>query len=272
MRSSVGCVKGILLCFLVIGAFMSSFSQTRPASAEDFGRYEGTVQTEWIPGDGRRMKLLSRFDYFDPNGVNWDAPAGWIVDGASIPQFAWSFIGGPFEGKYRDASVLHDVACDRKSKPWEDVHLMFYYAMLASNVEGWRAKVMYAAVYHFGPRWSREVPVTASGDGAEIERAVIAAAKSAAAVNSTAVIAGRTKGLSTDTGTDTGGEDASADVELHDYVVRVTPPKDTLDEGDFERLRNQIEAQEKEAPAGGGMTLEEIRAFGAPASQIDESD
>ncbi len=33
------------------------------------------------------------------------------------------------------------------------VHRTFYTAMRASSVDVWRAKVMYAAVYHFGPRW-----------------------------------------------------------------------------------------------------------------------
>ena len=60
---------------------------------------------------------------------------------------------GAFEGKYRQASVLHDVACDRKIEPWEQVHEMFYWAMLASGVSSLKAKIMYAAVYHKGPRW-----------------------------------------------------------------------------------------------------------------------
>jgi len=99
------------------------------------------------------MRLLERFVYVDPSCKSWLAPAGAVVDGASIPQVAWSVIGGPFEGKYRDASVIHDVACSEKKASWQEVHLVFYYAMLARNVEILRAKVMYAAVYHFGPRW-----------------------------------------------------------------------------------------------------------------------
>jgi hypothetical protein len=50
--------------------------------------------------------------------------------------------------------VIHDVACVEKKRPWNMVHENFYYGMLASGVEPPRAKVMYAAVYHFGPRWS----------------------------------------------------------------------------------------------------------------------
>jgi len=77
---------------------------------------------------------------------------------ASIPRLAWTIIGGPFEGLYRDASVIHDVACVEKSRPWLQVHRTFYLAMLASGVTTVKAKVMYAAVYHFGPRWSTVAP------------------------------------------------------------------------------------------------------------------
>jgi hypothetical protein len=103
------------------------------------------------------MRLLAPFAYIDPSGLEWFAAAGWIVDGASIPQFAWSLIGGPFEGRYRNASVIHDVACDQQLRPWEAVHEMFYWAMRASGVEPVRAKILYAVVYHFGPRWPRRV-------------------------------------------------------------------------------------------------------------------
>src|SRR5581483_12072126 len=61
----------------------------------DYGKYVGTVQAEWLP-DGRKMRLLAEFSYVDPKGTKWIAPAGWIVDGASIPQTMWSFSGGPF--------------------------------------------------------------------------------------------------------------------------------------------------------------------------------
>src|SRR2546430_931176 len=106
----------------------------KPVTAQAHGKFVGVVQTEWL-GDGRKMKLLSTFHFIDSAGTDWEAPAGSIVDGASIPQFAWSIIGGPFEGNYRDASVIHDVACDQKARTWESVHEAFYNAMLTSGVE-----------------------------------------------------------------------------------------------------------------------------------------
>ena len=92
------------------------------------GKFVGTVQAEFNT-DGRSMTLLQPFKYVDPSGIEWLAPKGSTVDGASIPQVAWSMIGGPFEGRYLDASVIHDVACVEKTRPWNTVHEVFYFAM-----------------------------------------------------------------------------------------------------------------------------------------------
>ena len=113
------------------------------------------------------MRLLEDTHYIGPDGRDWLAPKGSDIDGASIPQAFWCTIGGPFEDSYRDASVFHDVACDQKCARWEDVHYMFYTAMRCSGVSEQKAKVMYAAVYRFGPRWSEVGPPPAD-DGSEM--------------------------------------------------------------------------------------------------------
>ncbi|RZK47562.1 MAG: DUF1353 domain-containing protein [Hymenobacter sp.] len=51
------------------------------------------------------------------------------------------------------ASIVHDVACDTRSRPWRDTHYMFYLACLAGGTRRGRAKLMYLAVRNFGPRW-----------------------------------------------------------------------------------------------------------------------
>ncbi len=134
-----------------------AFTWEAKAQQGTWGKFEGTVVAEWLE-NGRAMKLLKDFAYGDRNDVRWVAPANSEVDGASIPQVFWSFIGGPFEGKYRNASVVHDVACQEKSRPWESVHLMFYEASRLGGVGLLHAKVMYFAVYHWGPRWETEQP------------------------------------------------------------------------------------------------------------------
>jgi Protein of unknown function (DUF1353) len=124
-----------------------------------WGSYpDGNVKAEWLP-DGRSMKLLETIHYIDANGVTWTAPKDAVVDGASIPQEFWTFIGGPFEGKYRNASVFHDVACNERKHRWEDVHHMFYDGMRCSGVEDAQAKTMFWAVWNFGPKWNVMLPM-----------------------------------------------------------------------------------------------------------------
>lgn len=60
------------------------------------GRFIGEVVARWH-ADGRTMSLVQDFAYEDPGCERWHAPAGSVVDGASIPRAMWSIIGGPFE-------------------------------------------------------------------------------------------------------------------------------------------------------------------------------
>ena len=152
-------------------------STEESASGEPtWGYYSDAPVTRWNP-DGRTMTLLSELRYTDPQGIVWTAPAGSVVDGASIPRSLWSIMGGPFEGKYRNASVLHDVAYGQHNRPWQDCDRMFYNAMRCSAVE---AKTMFYALYRFGHHWKfpikRAKPVKFEGTmvarGEEIPRAI----------------------------------------------------------------------------------------------------
>jgi len=138
--------------------------------AANFGRFKGDVIALWLP-DGRNMQLTQRFAYVDPRGKEWVAPKGSVVNGASIPGALWSTVGGPYEGQYRHASVVHDVACEEMTSKWEDVHNMFYEACRCGGVSDVKAKTMYFAVYNFGPRWQAPAvagaaPLAAFGAGA----------------------------------------------------------------------------------------------------------
>ena len=126
------------------------------------------------------MTLLTELRYTDPHGEVWVAPIGSVVDGASIPRYLWSVMGGPFEGRYRNASVLHDVAYGEHKRPWKDCDRMFYYAMRCSGVGATESKTMYYALYKFGHHWKfpikRGKPVKYEGElvarGEEIPRAI----------------------------------------------------------------------------------------------------
>jgi hypothetical protein len=131
--------------------------------------FEGDVRTLWLVEDAvgddeadRRMQVLEDFAFVDPNGVRWLAPAGSKIDGASIPRMLWSIAGDPYIGRYRRASVLHDVACDDRTRPAKVVHRMFYDAMIADGASEAQAVEFYTAVRLFGPHWDDPVPAPAA--------------------------------------------------------------------------------------------------------------
>jgi Protein of unknown function (DUF1353) len=138
-----------------------------PALGESFGHYIGKFVAEFAD-DGRKVTLLEPFGYVDPAGKEWNVPDGYKTDGASVPAALWALYP-PFTGNYRSAAVIHDFYCDNKERSWQDTHMVFYFAMRASHVDEKTAKLMYVAVYLFGPRWGpgtgpgqRSAPVEAT--------------------------------------------------------------------------------------------------------------
>lgn len=146
-------VSARMCVFAIVFVSLLVLSGPQTVSAQSFGRFLGRPQTEWNE-DGRKMRLLQDFTYEDPQGVRWTAPASSEINGASIPHWLWSLIGGPYEGRYRDASIVHDVECTAPYKhDWKSVHRMFYHAVRAGKADEFTSRLMFAAVYHFGPRW-----------------------------------------------------------------------------------------------------------------------
>jgi hypothetical protein len=207
------------------------------------GSYSGSPKAE-LDKNGRTLTLLEDFSYTDPQGRAWVAPKGSVVDGASIPTWAWPIIGGPLEGKYRDSSVIHDVACIKHWAQWETVHEVFYWGMLASGVEEWRAKVMFTAVYHFGPRWPRTVIVTglpASQTPVAQQRALEGAADGSQA---SVVAVTQPSPLSAD--------------QAATFQILVAPPTNTMSKDQFDALAKQIESDAKSGKPT--PTLEQLKS------------
>jgi len=142
---------GLKMLKLMISALVVT-SATFPQLAIAQERFQGRVVLE-LMDDGRNARLVEDFVYHDPNNLDWKAPKNPVVNGASIPRLFWTVIGGPFEGKYRNASVIHDVACEKQTRPWRATHEAFYKASRHAGTSEKLAKIMYAAVFHFGPRW-----------------------------------------------------------------------------------------------------------------------
>ncbi|QCW28099.1 DUF1353 domain-containing protein [Lysobacter enzymogenes] len=136
-----------------ISAMPDGDAEVVAEAAADYGRFVGLPAKIALDENGRSAELLEPIGYVATSGVEWPVPAGAWLDGASIPKAFWSVIGGPFEGKYREPSIVHDHYCIVKTQPWRDTHRMFHAAMLCRGVSGFKARVMYYAVYRFGPRW-----------------------------------------------------------------------------------------------------------------------
>jgi Protein of unknown function (DUF1353) len=122
-----------------------------PALGESFGHYIGKFVAEF-GDDGRKVTLMEPYSFIDPAGQAWNVPDGYQTDGASVPTALWALYP-PFTGNYRSAAVIHDYYCDTKERSWQDTHKVFYFAMRAAHVDEKTAKIMYGAVYLFGPRW-----------------------------------------------------------------------------------------------------------------------
>lgn len=99
------------------------------------------------------MRLLEDLTYHDQDGQQWYAYKGDIIDGASIPRFFWRIIGSPFVGRYRRASVIHDVYCKTQVADSIQIHSLFHEMMLADGCSQWVAFWMWVAVRLFGPRF-----------------------------------------------------------------------------------------------------------------------
>jgi Protein of unknown function (DUF1353) len=111
---------------------------------------------EFMPKDCEstgKCTLVYDFGYIDPMKVGWQANAGLVTDGATIPFWAKPFIGGSFEKDFIKAAVIHDWYCDRSVRAWTQTHRVFYDALIASGVDSIKAKMMYYAVLVGGPKW-----------------------------------------------------------------------------------------------------------------------
>lgn len=226
---------GLCLIAVVLGV-TSAYAQ--PAKAQQFGKFEGNVVTEWLDpeGDNRRMRLLSDFAYLAPDGERWSAPSGWVVDGASIPRVLWSTVGSPYEGGYRRASVIHDVACDLKARPWRAVHRAFYNAMRADGVGLFQAKLMYAAVFAGGPRWELQTsPLVSAAQAPQVTEDMLRAANSSGARGTAVFI--RTVAMPVSTAMPMPPPAAATSV-----TVVVEPPRRLLTEADLTTVRERLVA------------------------------
>lgn len=151
------------LRILILAAAAVAVSAPASVAETYFGKFIGKFVAEFSDDDGgRKVTLMEPYGFIDPFGKEWNVPDGYKTDGASVPAALWALYP-PFTGNYRSAAVIHDYYCDNEERSWQDTHKVFYFAMRAAHVDETTAKVMYSAVYLFGPRWG---PGTAPGQRA----------------------------------------------------------------------------------------------------------
>jgi hypothetical protein len=94
----------------------------------------------------------------DSAGLVWEAAAGLVTDGASIPAVFQPFIGTPFDEKFIKAAIIHDHYCRQKVRSWRVTHRGFYEALLNQGVSVAKAKTMYLGVLVGSDKWIRSRP------------------------------------------------------------------------------------------------------------------
>src|SRR5262249_33285339 len=134
--------------FWKVAGLIAALAMATDANAQSFS---GPARIEQV--DATHYKLITALTYTDTANKPWFAPENYVTDGASIPWPLWLIVGSPFTGNYVRAAIIHDVYCDLKSRDWKWVHRTFYDAMIAGGVSPIQAKIMYYAVYRFGPKW-----------------------------------------------------------------------------------------------------------------------
>ena len=92
-----------------------------------------------------QWRLTKPFKYVRPP-IIVEVPVGFITDGASIPQFAWSFIGSPWSGKYTKATVPHDYGYHSQTRTRKEVDGIFLRGMQILGVSWLKRWIMYRCI------------------------------------------------------------------------------------------------------------------------------
>lgn len=114
--------------------------------------FSGEPRTLWLTekGSDRGMELTEGFWFRDRAGRQWDAAKGTRIDGATIPRALWTWVGSPYTGDYRRASVVRDVACvaagSGDSPARRKADRMFYEACRAGGCSIRQSIILYVGV------------------------------------------------------------------------------------------------------------------------------
>lgn len=77
-----------------------------------------------------------------------EVPAGFVFDGASVPQMLWSFMDPA--GEAFEAACVHDYLYETSLKTKDYADKAFRSMLLRYGVDAYKAEVAYRAVRRFG--------------------------------------------------------------------------------------------------------------------------
>jgi hypothetical protein len=101
---------------------------------ESAGYFVGRARVDMI--GARRVKLVEDFAFVEAleggGWRRWPVPAGVVCDGSSIPWLLQRWMGSPFDGLHRFASIPHDYYCIKKDFSAYDTHRMYLMGCRAS--------------------------------------------------------------------------------------------------------------------------------------------
>jgi len=95
------------------------------------------------------VMLLEDVVYHDVKHGTIIVRAGFSSDGATIPRFAWSFVGSPLQGSNRRAGIIHDMLYRYNVLPRIECDKIFYRILRKDGKRWVTAKLMYWAVRLF---------------------------------------------------------------------------------------------------------------------------
>ena len=158
------CISRAIVLILVVWVSAGcgrDVSQSSETPGVGFTPNEITLRE--VPGSDLKELVDPGLVFEDAAGVEWFAPRGTRTDGASVPRLALWVTDGRFDREFLKGAVVHDAHCqtdnetrcpdEYRTKPWKDVHRMFYEACLAGGTSPTKARLMFAAVWLGGPRW-----------------------------------------------------------------------------------------------------------------------
>ena len=93
-----------------------------------------------------RWELSAPFEYHARKSFVIVVPEKFVTDGASIPKFAFSLVGGRWTGKYVRGAVIHDYLYYSQFILRKTADKIFLEAMKYSGVNFVKRRIMYLAV------------------------------------------------------------------------------------------------------------------------------